>query len=137
MSDTNVYYISEIIGTKSICELDFALQDSLGFDYKANEDFVEIEKGYRKSYETYEATSIKIDDLIGYLEEAKKKGANYVEIEDHCDHHGYEISFLNIRPADQSEIDDYEKEEKEKRDAVLNVRKSLLLAELSKLEKEK
>lgn len=70
----NIYYISELIGTKSICELDLALQDSFGYDFEANEGFVEIEKGYRKSYETYEATPIKIDDLISYLTSAKKRG---------------------------------------------------------------
>lgn len=133
----NIYYISELIGTKSICELDYSLQSSLGYEIELDDDFIEIKKGYRKSYDTYDASPIKIDHLIYFLEEAKKKGSNYVEIEHRAEHHGYDMSFLKIRSADQSEIDNYEKEEKEKRDAVLNVRKSLLLAELSKLEKEK
>lgn len=132
----NIHYISELIGTKSISELDFELQNSFGFDYDVYDDFIEIRKGDWKKHNTCEATPIKIDDLIVSLINAKEKGANYVEIEDHCDHHGYEISFLKIDAATNQEIKNYQKKSEEKNKRERAARKRMLEEEIERLSKD-
>jgi hypothetical protein len=109
---TNTYITKKFIGDSNQSELDFELQRGFGFDYDDGGNFIEIEKG------TGSASSepIEIDKLVEILNHLKSKGATHVQIEDHCDHQGYDISGFEIRVSYPEEIEAYEKHEREKND---------------------
>jgi hypothetical protein len=130
----DIYYKKELIGAESISELDFELQDRFGFDYEIHDDFVDISEVVTN---TYGATPIDIDRIIKLLEAAKKNGANFVEVVDHCDHHGYEFSFLKIRAATEDEIINYLSQEKNKTKSALELEEKQLKDRLAEIEKEK
>ena len=125
MDNQNIYVTKTLIDNDNQSELDFVLYDDFGFSYDTHEQFNEIEKG--KGYYA-DATPIKIDDMIKILQGLKERGATHVQIEDHCDHQGYDISGFEIRLSTQEEIDEYDskrKAEMEKRQRVLELRYSV------------
>ena len=125
MDNQNIYVTKTLIGNDNQSELDFVLYDDFGFSYDTHDQFNEIEKC--KGYYA-DATPIKIDDMIKILQSLKEKGATHVQLEDHCDHHGYDISSFEIRLSTQEEIDEYEskrKAEMEKRQRVLELQKEI------------
>jgi len=132
----NIYYKSKIIGTKSIDELDFELQESFGFDYEKHDDFIEIEEdtGEDFRYNTCEATPIPILKVLNLLEEARDKGANYIEIEHNVDHHGYDFSFLKIKKASEKEIEKFENSKKSTKEKKKQEEIKKLKARLKQLE---
>ena len=99
----NIYITKTLVANDNQSELDFVLQDEFNFSYDTHEQLVEIEKG--KSYSAH-STPIKIDDMIKILQGLKDRGATHVQIEDHCDHIGYDISGFEIRLSTQEEIDE-------------------------------
>lgn len=119
MDSQNIYVTKTLIGNDNQSELDFVLYDDFGFSYDTHDEFVEIQKG--KGYYA-DATPIKIDDMIKILQSLKEKGATHVQLEDHCDHQGYDISGFEIRLSNHDEIVEYEvmrKVEMEKKQRVL------------------
>jgi hypothetical protein len=119
MDSQNIYVTKTLIGNDNQSELDFVLYDDFGFSYDTHDKFVEIQKG--KGYYA-DATPIKIDDMIKILQSLKEKGATHVQLEDHCDHQGYDISGFEIRLSNHDEIVEYEamrKVEMEKKQRVL------------------
>lgn len=121
MDNQNIYVTKTLIGNDNQSELDFVLYDDFGFSYDTHDEFVEIQKG--KGYYA-DSTPIKIDDMIKILQSLKEKGATHVQIEDHCDHQGYDISGFEIRLSNQEEVHEYEnmrKVEMEKKQRVLEL----------------
>lgn len=124
-SMNNIYVTKTLIGNDNQSELDFVLYDDFGFSYDTHDQFNEIEKG--KGYYA-DANPIKIDDMIKVLQGLKDRGATHVQIEEHCDHQGYDISGFEIRFSTQEEIDEYEskrKVEMEKRQRILELQKEI------------
>ena len=124
MDNKNIYITKILIDNDDQSELDFVLYDDFGFSYDTHDQFNEIEKG--RGYA--DATPIKIDDMIKILQGLKERGATHVQIEDHCDHQGYDISGFEIRLSSQEEIDEYDskrKSEMEKRQRVLELQKEI------------
>lgn len=98
-----IWVIEKSLHEEELSELDFELYDKFGINLEDTEpSFIYKSKGYGLS-----STPIEIDLLIKFLNSLKEKGSNFVRIEDHCDHHGYEFEGLSIRFATQEEIDDY------------------------------
>lgn len=125
MDNQNIYVTKTLIGNDNQSELDFVLYDDFGFSYDTNDQFVEIEKV--KGYYA-DATPIKIDDMIKILQYLKDKGATHVQIEDHCDHQGYDISGFEIRLSTTDEVEDYENKRKleiEKRNKIAELQKEI------------
>jgi hypothetical protein len=125
MDNQNIYVTKTLIGNDNQSELDIVLYDGFGFSYDTHDQFNEIEKG--KGYYA-DATPIKIDDMIKILQSLKEKGATHVQLEDHCDHQGYDISGFEIRLSTQEEIDEYEFKrtvKMEKRQRVLELQKEI------------
>jgi len=58
---------------------------------------------------TYGNTPMPIDDAIRIIQELKDKGANYIEMDYHCDHVSYLFSGFEIRKATKEEIDGEQK----------------------------
>ncbi len=91
-------YIEE----EEISDLDLMLVDNIFGNNPNGHDYGVISnRGFDFSGE---ADEIEIDSLIKTLEDLKKKGANYVEIVPHIDHHGYVLTSLEIRKATKEEI---------------------------------
>jgi hypothetical protein len=125
MDSQNIYVTKTLIGNDNQSELDFVLYDDFGFSYDTHDEFVEIQKG--KGYYA-DATPIKIDDMIKILQSLKEKGATHVQLEDHCDHQGYDISGFEIRLSNNDEIVEYEamrKVEMEKKQRVLELQNEI------------
>jgi hypothetical protein len=101
----SVYVTKTLIANEDQSELDFELYDEFGFSYEENSRFNTIVK----SNEYYaNANPIRIDRMIEILQRLKDNGSTHVQIEDHCDHHGYEISGFEIRLSTQEEITEYD-----------------------------
>jgi CRISPR/Cas system-associated endoribonuclease Cas2 len=104
-----------------LCELDLSNRDIvLGkkwddekFEYP--QTFIKTKKGSEEQYSFRgQADPVCIEVLIEVLEKLKDKGCDFVEIVNHCDHHGYHINGLKLHKATQEEIEKYEKEAKDK-----------------------
>lgn len=108
----NIYYTKEVVSGHSLSELDFDLGNKLGFDYEVHDDLINITFSDEKEIHTYEATPVEIDIMLDILNKAKKNGATHVEIEDHIDHHGYEITTFKIGLATEKEVKQYKEKEK-------------------------
>jgi hypothetical protein len=109
MKKPKPYIIKIYKGEKDLTELDLELFDKLlGKDYDEKyEDYPEtIVKGRNGTWEG-EGDSAKIDDVIRVLEKMKSKGANYVEIIQHSDHHGYYFNGVDIHVANEQEIQEH------------------------------
>lgn len=106
--DNNIYITKTFIGENDQSELDFTLQDQFGFDYERFDDFITIENGVGST----DATPMNIDDMIKILNDLKSKGATHIEINDHCDHHGYNISGFEIRKSTDEEVNKFKNKTK-------------------------
>jgi hypothetical protein len=118
MIDKNIYYTTRIVGTETIDELDAELEDSFGFNYDEHNALIEIVEGEgdpRYSY-TCESHPILISTLQSIIDKAKSDGANYIEISNNVDHIGYDMSFLEILPATESDILKYKTVKNESKD---------------------
>ena len=102
-----------------------------GFDYEDENDFITIGKG---GYGYADATPVKIDDFIKLLQDLKGNGSTHIQIEDHCDHHGYEISGYEIRISNNDEISEYITSHENRKDKEERIRK--LNAEINKIKNE-
>jgi hypothetical protein len=100
IKNKSVYITQSLIKNISLSELDFTLQDKFKFSYETHR-FIVIPKGGQP---IADATPVEIQKLIDILEKAKLKGATHVQIEDHCDHHGYDIAAFEIRLSTEPEI---------------------------------
>jgi hypothetical protein len=120
-----IHITKTFIQNESPSELDFDLQDKFG---ATGENFVEISQGSGYA----DATPIEIDVLIKILSDLKSNGSTHVQIEDHCDHYGYDISAYQIRKSTDEEITAYLEKtgtEKEKQERI-----SKLYNEIQKLQ---
>ena len=123
-------YITKIhIADNNISEIDFDLQESFIGDINSEEEFVEIEKGRGSAH----AEPVGIDRLIKILQTLKVAGSTHVQIEDHCDHQGYDISGFEIRKSSPEEIAEYENLEFKKKESMERIAK--LNKEISEIRK--
>ena len=90
-----IYVTKTHIADNNVSELDFTLYDKFGFDRDAGDggnEFVEITDKLGRA----DSEPIEIDSLIEILKSLKEKGSNYVQLDYHCDHLGYDISGYDI-----------------------------------------
>lgn len=102
--ESTIYIKKTHIADESVSELDMVLRESFGFDYDTHEDFIELQDKQGHA----DGNPIKIDDMIQILQSMKRSGATHVEMNDQCDHIGYDISGYRIELADQESIEKYE-----------------------------
>jgi predicted metallo-beta-lactamase superfamily hydrolase len=96
----NIYVTKTAIAEVEVSEIDFLFNTKFGFDYDTHDDIVTIENGQFAS----DSYPIEIDKMIEILQSIKEKGANYVELNYHCDHIGYEVFGFDIRTSTPEEI---------------------------------
>lgn len=116
------YFIQKTVKTESLSEFDFILYGNLFGKEWDDDDLVHPSERIIDNREFFsDGTPIEIDVLIRLLQKLKRKGANYIALNDHCDHHGYDIEGIKIEEATKKEIENYlakKKESKEKEDKI-------------------
>ena len=126
-------YIEEI----EHCDLDLLNQDEILGLNEEGHDYRLITTGGEDMYWNDEAQQINIDTLIDTLQEMKKKGANYVELLHHGDHHGYNIYGVELRKATDEEIATARKKAKKEHQAQIQKNIDELEKKLGELKEEK
>jgi hypothetical protein len=104
----NIYISKKLIDEADVSEIDIDFNEAFGFDYDYYNDIIDI----NKNKSSLDSEPILIDRLIKILQELKVAGANYVQLEHNCDHHGYDIEAFNIRLATLEEIENYHNKDK-------------------------
>lgn len=91
-------FIKEYLGNESSSEIDFELYDELygewDNDKKDPGDFEQ--KNIEKAPWANDSYPTNLKSFIKTLQEWESKGATHIEIVYHCDHIGYELSFLKF-----------------------------------------
>jgi hypothetical protein len=115
--ENNKYYTIKSITEYEFSEIDFDLYKEIFPDVTSEEEnedgngwYTPIGSYYREGY------PIQIDRLINKLLDFKKLGANYVSLENNCDHIGYPMEALLITQTTQEEINALLKKESDKLD---------------------
>lgn len=81
-------------------------------------------------------TPMPIDDALRIIQEMKDKGANFIEIDFHCDHITYLFSGFEIRKATKKEIEKENELRKEANDLLKKKKIQDLKDEIEKLNNE-
>jgi len=125
-------YVTKTVKFKdSINELDFVNREAFGWEDWDRHDFIEINKGNVNR----DDEPIEINSMIELLQKAKDAGSTHVNINYYTDHHGYDISGVEMRKSTQEEIDNYEEFKSSIKDIDAQIKK--LNGELSKLTTER
>jgi len=64
---------------------------------------------YTDSYTDSDSKDIPIEDIKALIQKAEDAGANYIQIDYHCDHEEYEIYGSHISRKTKKEVDKYNK----------------------------
>ena len=131
------YIYRKFVKDIDLSELDLVNQWELfGEDTNHDDyDYEVITESKRGNGYYDESDELKIDDAISALNALKEKGANYVQIVAHVDHHGYEMYGLEMREATPEEVSEFnigkgEYTEQKKLEKIAQLEKDL--AELKK-----
>jgi len=129
----DIYISKKLIDNASVSEIDFDFNEVFGFDYDEHDDIIDVNE-----YEgDLDSEPILIDKLIKILQELKNNGANYVQLEENCDHQGYDIEGLQVRLATPEEIENYNNKDKILEESKKQKEIKRLEEELKKLKNEK
>ena len=104
----NIYISKKLINKVDVSEIDFDFDEAFEFDYNYHNDIIDI----NKNKSSLDSEPILINRLISILQELKNNGANYVQLEENCDHRGYDIEGFQIRFATPEEIENYYSKDK-------------------------
>jgi len=124
----------------SSLEVDFEMYDDILGHVNVEKAYEEdgIKTIYGKSGICHDSYPIKIDSLKQFISEAEKGGSNYLSIDYNCDHPDYTFIGLDIHPASEDEIVEYENERKKNQSIKAgNLRKKIeeIQKEIDQLEK--
>lgn len=122
-----IHFTQRLVDKFEFSEIDFDLHDFIGFDYEKHDDWARIGDSDINH-------PIEIDRLITKLNEFKQQGANFVEIDYHCDHIGYILQGFKIQKSTKEEIAEHLIKKEAKKTANKHKRKQELLNELKRLE---
>jgi len=109
-----LYFTIQDLGTE---EFYVEPENENGYDWDSDDRYEEI--GYLQR----DGGMVSIERLRKVLDEFESKGANYVNIDYHCDHNEVEVTGVVYRTSTEEEIKDFknaqeEKKEKQKADAI-------------------
>jgi hypothetical protein len=109
-----LYFTIQDLGTK---EFYVEPANENGYDWDSNDRYEEIGSIQR------DGGMVSIERLRKALDEFESKGANYVNLDYHCDHNEVEVTGVVYRTSTEKEIEDFikaqeEKKEKQKADAI-------------------
>jgi hypothetical protein len=113
-----LYFTIQDLGTK---EFYVEPENENGYDWDSEDRYEEI--GYLQR----DGGMVSIERLRKALDEFESKGANYVNIDYHCDHNEVEVTGVVYRTSTEKEIEDFikaqeEKKEMQKADAIAKLK---------------
>lgn len=76
---------------------------------------------------------LSIENMRKALDEFEKQGANYVNVDFHCDHNEVEVTGVIFRKSTQEEVDVYTKEKLDQKDAQKTKEIARLQAEIDRI----
>ena len=76
---------------------------------------------------------VSIENMRKALDEFEKQGANYVNVDFHCDHNEVEVTGVIFRKSTQEEVDNYIKEELAQKEAKKEKEIARLQAEIDRI----
>jgi len=120
-------------GEYEFSELDFTLYDEIHPNWNDNDEDSPHE--LVPPYRTVDGHPILIDTLIQKLKDYKNKGANYVGIDYHVDHIGYNIEFYDIHASREEEIDSHKQSIEASKKRALQKEYDILSKKLDELKK--
>lgn len=115
-------------------EIDFDMDADFKLEKEDDDNYQYLAIIDKGSGAMVDNTPIHIDRMIKILAELKKKGCNYVALDYHCDHIGYEVSGFIITPSTPEEIEEVEQKDAKKKAAEVKVK--ALVDEAKKIAKE-
>ena len=99
-----------------------------GFNWDSNDRYEVIQE---TNY--LDGGMVSIDNMRKALDEFEKQGANYVNIDFHCDHNEVEVTGVIFGRSTQEEIDAYTKEKLDQKDAQKAKEIARLQAEIDRI----
>ena len=120
-------------GESEFSELDFTLYDEIHPNWNDNDGYSPHE--LVPPYRTVDGHPILIDTLIHKLKDYKNKGANYVGLDYHVDHIGYNMEFYDIHASTEEEIDKHKKSIEASKKRALQKEYDILSKKLDELKK--
>jgi hypothetical protein len=132
------YLIKKNLIDDELSEIDFDFRDEWNIDYELEDsedpnDFHD-HKYIVNQYGLADGYPIKIDKVIEQLQKMKNAGCNYVEMDYHCDHIGYQFSGFLIEEATSKQIEEHVKEKIESDNKKKEIQK--LEAEIQRLKQK-
>jgi len=102
------YFTKKILETKQFY---VEPESDLGYDWNSNDRYEVIEE-----LNYLEGGVVSIENMRKALDEFEKQGANYVNVDFHCDHNEVEVTGLIYRRSTDEEIALFIKSEEEKKE---------------------
>lgn len=103
-------------------------ENDCGFNWDSNDRYEVIQEA---NY--LDGGMVSIENMRMVLDEFEKQGANYVNVDFHCDHNEVEITGVIFGKSTQEEIDAYIKEELDQKEAKKTKEIARLQAEIDRI----
>ena len=99
-----------------------------GFNWDSNDSYEVIQE-----VNYLDGGMVSIENMRKALDEFEKQGANYVNVDFHCDHNEVEVTGVIFRKSTQEEVDNYTKEKLDQKDAQKTKEIARLQAEIDRI----
>ena len=99
-----------------------------GFNWDSNDSYEVIQE-----VNYLDGGMVSIENMRKALDEFEKQGANYVNVDFHCDHNEVEVTGVIFRKSSQEEVDNYTKEKLDQKDAQKTKEIARLQAEIDRI----
>ena len=103
-------------------------ENDCGFNWDGNDSYEVIQE-----VNYLDGGMVSIENMRKALDEFEKQGANYVNVDFHCDHNEVEVTGVIFRKSTQEEIDAYIKEELAQKEAKKEKEIARLQAEIDRI----
>lgn len=103
-------------------------ENDCGFNWDSNDRYEVIQEA---NY--LDGGMVSIENMRKALDEFEKQGANYVNVDFHCDHNEVEVTGVIFRKSTQEEVDAYTKEKLDQKDAQKAKEIARLQAEIDRI----
>ena len=99
-----------------------------GFNWDSNDSYEVIQE-----VNYLDGGMVSIENMRKALDEFEKQGANYVNVDFHCDHNEVEVTGVIFRKSTQEEVDNYTKEKLDQKTAQKTKEIARLQAEIDRI----
>ena len=103
-------------------------ENDCGFNWDSNDSYEVIQE-----VNYLDGGMVSIENMRKALDEFEKQGANYVNVDFHCDHNEVEVTGVIFRKSTQEEVDNYTKEKLDQKTAQKAKEIARLQAEIDRI----